>query len=125
MGIGEFTTFDISIVRGLAYYTGPVFEIHDRQGQLRALCGGGRYDNLLAGLGGQEVSGTGAGMGDVVLEIALEEKGLLNVPGSKLDFFVIDAGADMFEQALNIVGQLRSAGFSTAVSYTHLRAHET
>jgi len=117
MGVSEFCEFDIRIVRGLAYYTGPVFEIYDRSSQLRALCGGGRYDPLLAGLGGQQLPATGFGMGDVVLEILLEEKNLLKPTDGKVDFFVIDADAELFDQALAVISQLRNAGFTAVVSY--------
>ncbi|HRP08669.1 MAG TPA: ATP phosphoribosyltransferase regulatory subunit, partial [Gemmatimonadales bacterium] len=67
MGLAEFIEVDLSIVRGLAYYTGTVFELFDRQGRFRAICGGGRYDNLLASLGGVDLPAVGFGMGDVVL----------------------------------------------------------
>ncbi|MBI9017989.1 MAG: histidine--tRNA ligase [Phycisphaerae bacterium] len=117
MGIGQYCTFDISIVRGLAYYTGPVFEIHDMKGSLRAVCGGGRYDNLLAGLGGQKVTGTGFGMGDVVLEILLTERGLLDVKTQNMDFFIIDADKERFEDVLKLTFQLRSRGYSASFSY--------
>ena len=118
MEIGRYCEFDIRIVRGLAYYTGPVFEVFDRQAQLRALCGGGRYDNLLAALGGPKVSATGFGMGDVVLEILLRERGLLRESEGALDFFVIDAKVELFEsRVLSMVSQLRGKGFSAAFSY--------
>ncbi len=117
MGVGAYCRFDISIVRGLAYYTGPVFEIFDKSATLRAICGGGRYDNLLAGLGGQEMPATGFGMGDVVLEILLQEKGLLGRIEDRLDFFVIDAAAGLFEEAVRLVSELRAMGYSTGMSY--------
>ena len=71
MAIDDYCVFDPGIVRGLAYYTGVVFEVHDLVGDLRAIAGGGRYDNLLADFGGPKVTGTGMGMGDCVLEILL------------------------------------------------------
>jgi histidyl-tRNA synthetase len=80
-GITEYCNYSMRIIRGLAYYTGPVFEAFDRRGQLRALCGGGRYDNLLEVLGGPNVSGVGFGMGDVVLTELLSDLGRL--PGSR------------------------------------------
>ncbi len=120
MGIGEYCVFDISIVRGLAYYTGPVFEIHDVKGSLRAICGGGRYDNLLSGLGGPKVTGTGFGMGDVVLEILLNERNLLNIQTQSLDFFVIDADSERFNDVLHLTCQLRAKGFSSAFSYKRI-----
>ena len=67
---------DLSIVRGLAYYTGIVFELFDRSGELRAICGGGRYDTLLDSLGGSDMPALGFGMGDVVLGELLRSKGV-------------------------------------------------
>ncbi len=90
MGIGDYYRFDQGIVRGLAYYTGIVFEIYDKASELRAICGGGRYDNLLKDFGGPAISATGMGMGDCVLEILLKEKGLLDIPELEkgLDYFI-------------------------------------
>ncbi len=75
---------DLSIVRGLAYYTGMVFELFDANGEFRAICGGGRYDNLLGALGGVDLPALGFGMGDVVLTELLRDRGLLPAtrPGS-------------------------------------------
>lgn len=117
MGIADFCRFDIKIVRGLAYYTGPVYEIFDKRAELRAVCGGGRYDNLLAGLGGPSVPATGFGMGDVVLEILLRERNLIHVTPSCLDAFVIDAAPNLFNRLLEIVGRLRAAGLATGFDY--------
>jgi len=118
MGIGEYCVFDPSIVRGLAYYTGIVFEVHDAVGDLRAIAGGGRYDDLLKQFGGPEVSGTGMGMGDCVLEILLKERGLLdNLPGSGLDYFVAYTDAELLQKALEITAKLRHKGKSVNFSY--------
>ncbi|MCA9722711.1 MAG: ATP phosphoribosyltransferase regulatory subunit, partial [Gemmatimonadetes bacterium] len=76
MGLYEFVEVDLSIVRGLAYYTGTVFELFDRQGKMRAICGGGRYDTLLQSLGGVDLPSVGFGMGDVVLGELLKDRGL-------------------------------------------------
>jgi len=76
--VKEYVKFDPNIVRGLLYYTGTVFEAYEVSGSLkRAILGGGRYDNLLADVGGQPLSGVGFAMGDVVIGIILQEKGLL------------------------------------------------
>jgi histidyl-tRNA synthetase len=74
----------------LAYYTGVVFEVHALGSEFRAICGGGRYDNLLSDFGGPAISATGMGMGDCVLEILLREKGLIeqSLPKQELDYFV-------------------------------------
>ncbi|MBN1846576.1 MAG: histidine--tRNA ligase [Sedimentisphaerales bacterium] len=117
MGVSAFCEFDINIVRGLAYYTGIVYEIFDRKQPLRALCGGGRYDNLLEGLGGPKVPATGFGMGDVVLEIMLQERGFLKAQTNPVDVFVIDADAGLFDKVLEIASTLRAAGFTAVFSY--------
>lgn len=120
MGVGEFCRFDMGIVRGLAYYTGMVFEIHDAVGELRAVCGGGRYDNLLSDFGGPKVTATGMGMGDCVLEILLREKGLLTddtLDIQKLDYYVACADPSLFEKAVEVASRLRQKGFSCDFSY--------
>jgi histidyl-tRNA synthetase len=119
MGMGEFCTFDASIVRGLAYYTGVVFEVHDIAGELRAICGGGRYDNLLRDFGGPPIPATGMGMGDCVLEILLQERGLLEkqVPGRELEYFVALADPQAAKSVYEITARVRSAGHSANFSY--------
>ena len=77
LGVLEWVTIDLKIVRGLAYYTGIVFELFDAKGELRAICGGGRYDTLLQSLGGVDLPALGFGMGDVVLAELLRDRGLL------------------------------------------------
>ena len=118
MGIGDFCLYDPSIVRGLAYYTGIVFEVHDVAGELRAICGGGRYDNLLRDFGGPPISASGMGMGDSVLEILIEEKGLLSkqVPKKQLDYFIVYLGV-FSKEVWRIVEKLRSMGYSVNFSY--------
>ena len=118
MGVGDYYLFDPGVVRGLAYYTGIVFEIYDRADELRAICGGGRYDNLLRDFGGPAISATGMGMGDCVLEILLEEKGLLDkqVPKRQIDYFVACIG-DIGNNAWRIIAKLRSMGYSANFSY--------
>ena len=119
MGIADFCRFDIGIVRGLAYYTGVVFEIYARAGELRAIGGGGRYDNLLADFGGPSIPATGMGMGDCVLGILLEEKGLLkNKPSTRsLDYFVAYADKALLTEAIKITANLRKAGLAADFSY--------
>jgi histidyl-tRNA synthetase len=118
MGVGDFCIYDPGIIRGLAYYTGIVFEVHDAVGDLRAICGGGRYDNLLADFGGPAISATGMGMGDCVLEILLRDKGLLDkqVPKRQIDFFVACIG-HIGNEAWRITAKLRSMGYSANISY--------
>jgi len=88
-GFGDWLQFDASVVRGLAYYTGVVFEGFDRAGELRAICGGGRYDRLLTLYGAvTEVPACGFGFGDCVIVELLKEKGLLPDLPKTVDFVV-------------------------------------
>src|SRR6266849_3601240 len=94
MGLGEFVAVDLTIVRGLAYYTGIVFELFDTGKSLRAICGGGRYDGLLKALGGVDLPALGFGMGDVVLsELLRERPSELDRPAT-LDAFLIAVSGD-------------------------------
>ncbi len=119
MGISDYCVFDPGIVRGLAYYTGIVFEVHDIQGDLRAICGGGRYDNLLRDFGGPAVSATGMGMGDCVLEILLREKGLLDkkITSRTLDYYIVPIAEEFLNEAVKLTAGLRTKGFKSAFSY--------
>ena len=119
MGISDYCVFDPGIVRGLAYYTGIVFEVHDIQGDLRAICGGGRFDNLLHDFGGPKISATGMGMGDCVLEILLREKGLLDkkITSRTLDYFVVPIAEEFLNEAVKLTASLRTKGFKSAFSY--------
>src|SRR5690606_36552914 len=90
LGLGGFVQLDTSVVRGLAYYTGIVFEVYDKGMGMRAVAGGGRYDNLLASLGGNSLTGVGFGMGDVVLADLLRDKGLLPKGREPLDYYLVD-----------------------------------
>ncbi len=116
LGIGDWVQLDLSIVRGLAYYTGIVFELFDAKGELRAICGGGRYDTLLKSLGGADLPALGFGMGDVVLGELLEERGLLaDATVAVADLHLVagnGAGVRSYEEALRLVAVLRAAGFS-------------
>jgi histidyl-tRNA synthetase len=119
MGVGKFCRFDIGVVRGLAYYTGAVFEIYAIGGELRAIGGGGRYDNLLGDFGGPQITGTGFGMGDCVLEILLREKGLLeDAPTTRsLDDFVVCIDSEFMTKAVEITARLRMGGVASEFSY--------
>ena len=111
-GISEWVEFDASIVRGLAYYTGPVFEAHDRTGNLRAICGGGRYDKLIGTLGGSDLPATGFGFGDMVVMELLAEKGLLPELGSEVEDVVFGMGTELRGAAMQVAGALRTSGRS-------------
>ena len=110
MGLGDFLTLDLSIVRGLAYYTGTVFELFDAERSLRAICGGGRYDNLLQALGGVDLPALGFGMGDVVLGELLRDKDLLPAESASIDVFVAFITRDDLPPVLALAHQLRDAG---------------
>jgi histidyl-tRNA synthetase len=110
MGVGEFVEIDLTIVRGLAYYTGVVFELFDAGRTLRAICGGGRYDNLLDAVGGVELPAVGFGMGDVVLAELLKEKGLIPANISSIDVFLAFISQDDLPHILGLAHQLRDEG---------------
>ncbi len=101
---------DLTIVRGLAYYTGMVFEVFDAKGELRAVCGGGRYDGLLSALGGVDMPAAGFGWGDVVLGELLRDRGLLPSAPASPEYWIA-AGEDVNAATLrSVVGALRRAG---------------
>ena len=109
-GISDWLSFDASVVRGLAYYTGPVFEAHDRAGNLRAICGGGRYDKLIGTLGGNDLPATGFGFGDMVVMELLADKGLLPELSNGVDDVVFGMGTELRGAAMQVAAKLRSAG---------------
>lgn len=118
MGAGDYCTFDMGVVRGLAYYTGTVFEAFGKGSLQRAICGGGRYDRLLAGVGGPPMTGVGFGLGDVVLQDVLTELALLPADlGRQRVVFVIDAEPVFFDRALHITADLRGRGVTAVYSY--------
>ena len=110
MGLGAFVEFDLRIVRGLAYYTGIVFEIFDRRGESRAICGGGRYDDLLELVGGDPLPAVGFGMGDVVLGDLLRDRKLAPPTGPEIDYFIVIVGEEHRELALSIAHAQRDRG---------------
>ena len=111
LGYGDWCETDYRVVRGLAYYTGVVFEVHDRAGKLRAVAGGGRYDDLLKRLGGEDLPAVGFGMGDAVLAELLREKKIAMPQAAGAEIFIV-AEAKEQDMALQITGQLRRSGFS-------------
>jgi histidyl-tRNA synthetase len=125
-GLGPWCAFDLGVVRGLAYYTGTVFEIHEATGAERAIAGGGRYDGLIELFGGPSTPAMGFGMGDVVLGLVLADRGLLPKDGAELlpqpDAFVMSAGSEAAERDLpQIVAALRKAGLHVRHSYKATR----
>jgi histidyl-tRNA synthetase len=113
MGLADFVDVDLTIVRGLAYYTGTVFELFDAGRTLRAICGGGRYDDLLQALGGVDLPALGFGMGDVVLGELLRERGLAVAGADRLDVFVAAVTPEDLDDVLALAHQLRDAGLRT------------
>jgi histidyl-tRNA synthetase len=112
LGVADWVELDLKIVRGLAYYTGIVFELFDAKGEFRAICGGGRYDSLLQALGGVDLPALGFGMGDVVLGELLRARGLMRGEQVTPDYWVAFADASRMAQALETATALRHAGFS-------------
>ena len=104
---GKYVKFDVSVARGLAYYTGTVFEVYDKEEKFRALAGGGRYDNLVELYGGSPAYATGFAMGYSTLSLLLEEKNLLPKPDLGVDYFIVIIGEEVKEEALKIIKQLR------------------
>lgn len=116
MGLGEFVEVDFRIVRGLAYYTGIVFELFDAQRSLRAICGGGRYDTLIKEIAGVDLPCVGFGMGDVVLGELLGEREPQAKAPSRLDAFLVAVSGADTAPVLKLARELRDRGI--AVEYT-------
>jgi histidyl-tRNA synthetase len=112
LGVREWVKLDLSIVRGLAYYTGIVFELFDAKGELRAICGGGRYDTLLESLGGVSLPALGFGMGDVVLGELLRARGKMPTAEAAVDVWVAYGERGSVEDAMRVAARLRARGRS-------------
>jgi histidyl-tRNA synthetase len=123
-GLQEFVKIDYKVIRGLAYYTGPVFEAFDRKGEFRAIAGGGRYDNLVKLLSGGKVDlpALGFGMGDVVLLELLRARALLPALDAQADAFVLIEDEALRNESLKLVTDLRVAGFVTEYSLTPMKS---
>lgn len=115
-GVADRVDFDCSITRGLAYYTGIVFEAFDADRSLRSLCGGGRYDHLLDSLGGPSIPAVGFGFGDVVILELLQDLGKRPEPGRGLDAVVFAFGESERPAAIRLARQLRADGQSVELS---------
>jgi histidyl-tRNA synthetase len=119
MGLGDFVEVDLTIVRGLAYYTGIVFELFDAGKSLRAICGGGRYDGLLKALGGVDLPALGFGMGDVVLgELLRDRKAAIGHPG-RLDAFLVAVGGEDVPAVLKLAHDLRDRDIGVEYGLRH------
>ncbi len=108
--VADYVRLDLSIVRGLAYYTGIVFELFDRKGEFRAICGGGRYDTLLQSLGGADLPALGFGLGDVVLSELLRARGLMPSGTPGVDAWVAPLDVRHTVAAVTVATRLRQAG---------------
>jgi histidyl-tRNA synthetase len=111
-GFSDFVTFDIGIVRGLAYYTGIVFEVFDIKKSMRAIAGGGRYDKLVQLYGGPPTPAVGFAAGDVVLGDLLKEKGLQPALPARSDVYLVAIGDSGLKELINLAQRIRSFGFS-------------
>jgi len=113
MGLGDFVSIDLTIVRGLAYYTGIVWELFDASKSLRAIAGGGRYDSLL------DLPALGFGMGDVVLGELLKERGAVSKASSELGAFLIAVGGDDMPWVLKLAHAMRDRGIAVEYGLRH------
>ena len=112
-GFADWLVFDASVVSGLAYYTGLVFEGFDRKGELRAICGGGRYDKLLEAFGGSAIPAVGFGFGDAVIVELLRDKGVLpTFDSANVDAVVFPFSRSLFPAAARVAASLRAADLS-------------
>jgi histidyl-tRNA synthetase len=119
-GLGAFVKVDYQVIRGLAYYTGVVFEAFDQKGEFRAIAGGGRYDNLVKLISGGKVNlpALGFGMGDVVLFELLKSRGLLPKFEAGLDAFCLIEDENLRADSLKLIHDLRSVGYAVDYSLT-------
>jgi histidyl-tRNA synthetase len=119
-GMGDFVRVDYHVIRGLAYYTGVVFEAFDCQGEFRAIAGGGRYDNLIKLVSGGKVDlpALGFGMGDVVLLELLKARKLLPAFDSQVDVYCLVEDESLRPESLRLIQVLRSAGMSVEFPLT-------
>lgn len=121
-GLAEFVKVDLNIVRGLAYYTGAVFEVFDVSKGMRAVAGGGRYDQLVKLIGNVDMPACGFAMGDMVITDLIRETAHTNEKleaavgeASAIDVFVVVADEEKRADALGVVQKLRNAGFRTGL----------
>jgi histidyl-tRNA synthetase len=120
-GVADRVVFDASVVRGLAYYTGVVFEVFDARGKLRSICGGGRYDRLLESLGGAPVPAVGFGFGDAVIMELLADRGRLPEIPRGLDAVVFAFGEQERPAAIRLATRLRGDGQSVELVLRPMR----
>ena len=119
-GLAEFVRIDYHVIRGLAYYTGVVFEAFDKKGEFRAIAGGGRYNNLVKLISGGKVDmpALGFGMGDVVLLELLKSRGLLPAFDSGIEAFCLIEDETLRGPSLKLVRHLRESGYAVDYFFT-------
>ncbi len=119
-GLAEFVRVDYTVIRGLAYYTGIVYEAFDRHGKFRAIAGGGRYDELVTLVSGgrSNVPAAGFAIGDVVLTELLKERGKLPAIGERLDAYLMIEDESRRGESLSLLQRLRDAGMVVDFSLT-------
>jgi histidyl-tRNA synthetase len=111
LGISKYVSYDPTIIRGLDYYTGTVFEARDKAGTERSILGGGRYDNLVADVGGDPIPGVGFAMGDVVIQLVLEELNLIpELRTNPADILITFFEEETLPASLSLTSKLRSNG---------------
>ncbi|MGQ0601551.1 MAG: histidine--tRNA ligase [Anaerolineales bacterium] len=111
LGIADYLEYDPTVIRGLDYYTGTVFEARDREGEFRAILGGGRYDNLVGDVGGDRIPGVGFAMGDVVIGLVAQKYGKVNdLRVSPSEVLVTVFGKETLAASLRLAAELRQAG---------------
>ena len=120
MGLADYLTVDLSVVRGLAYYTGFVFEAFDRKGDLRALAGGGRYNDLVKRLGGSDLPAVGFAIGDVTTALLIEQRGLMPTFISAPDLYAVIGGPAERAAAFADIQALRAAGYRVEYAFKEL-----
>ena len=111
MGLERFIGVDLGVVRGLAYYTGFVFEAFDRKGELRALAGGGRYDDLVQKLGGPAFPAVGFAIGDMTFALLLEQRGLMPTLVQVPDVYCVIGGEAERRAAFGAIQPIRASGY--------------
>jgi histidyl-tRNA synthetase len=113
-GVRDYVEYNPAVIRGLDYYTGTVFEARDTAGEFRAILGGGRYDNLVADVGGERLPGVGFAMGDLIIGLVLKKLGkdpaLRVVPA---DVLVTTFSIQERDDAMRIAQELRKSGIAT------------
>ena len=124
-GFSDYLQFDISIVRGLSYYTGAVFEVNSPTKQHRSICGGGRYDSLLSTYGGEIVPAVGFGFGDVVVLDVLKDLERFPELPRKLDYTIIPFAREQVGTALKIAAILRQQGSTVDCNFSMKKMKKT